>query len=146
MAEDSILYPHSFSILIWFMIATSKGYSLTQKDIEWILGLVHTIATEEFIAPCSFKQSECRRLDIQEIFSHPSRDFIYSLALRRSYGGTKGDVSLLDNAITFFLEDILTTDSPVIISVSLSDIKPLQICNWELAAVDFHVCDVLSMF
>lgn len=128
------------------MVAVGKGYSLTVSDVSWILGLVSIVAAEKAPATGDFSKQETQKLDCQSIFCSPYRDFIYAIGLRRSFGGTAGDVALLNNLVIGMANDkidpALDIDVEPVLPIDFqSSLVPEE---WELAAIDFHVCDVIQ--
>jgi hypothetical protein len=138
MAEDAIIYRKAFTTLIFFMVVTSKGYMLRESDVSWILGLVSAIASEKRKRSPDFERRDFERLDCEAVFKSPHRDYLYALGLRKAFGGSSGDVGLIENAlIEARKEGWKGADADI---KKVADFKSLELKahEWELSAIDFH--------
>jgi len=123
-AEDTMIHPESFSLVVWLMVAHSKGYLLSARDEELVLDAVTTACS----APKRYEQHFYKK---GTIVGHG-----YSLALRAAYGGMKGDLSMLNNmAMRLDTMELLTewVISPVVTPFSVY----LHIIP---ESIDFHCC------
>ena len=138
MFEDVI--PHeSLSVIVWLMIATSKGFELRNIMIEWILGVIY------FLASCS-EIDQCKKIDTinETIFKNDygqiNNTFLRSCILRLSYGGMKGDMKMIKYFINLwserFREEDKINDSKIKL-IKRSLVK-LNRNEFELCANDFH--------
>jgi hypothetical protein len=94
MMEDSFLHP-DFPLLIWIMIADSKGWNMTKLQIQKLMRLVWDVAegkyrdhipslNEDFVNPILSNDK------IENSDSH-----VACILLRSNYGGMKGDIEFL---------------------------------------------------
>lgn len=90
--EDTLPIP-ALPTLVWFMMATSKAYSLATKQVEWILGVVYLVCTKV----------ELRRPSKEKLPIGPLTDnsietqILWSMAFRRAYGGMEGDQEMMES-------------------------------------------------
>ena len=93
MIEDVVLM-ESISILVWYMIAF-YDYKLKQEDEFVILQIVNQLATEK-----SYFQFDKK---VYTIRNHANLNhFTLSLYHRKQFGGMKGDMKLIDEAIDYY--------------------------------------------
>lgn len=118
--EDSLPIP-ALSTLAWFMMITSKGYSLTSENVSWILGVVYLVCEKVKYRGSEFHDlsGESKRVDLEKLdrYSPHSEDLsseiavVWSIAFRRAYGGMKGDMEMLEN-LTHKYYSVLTLRDP----------------------------------
>jgi hypothetical protein len=90
----------SFPIVIWLLMA-DKQYKMTNRDIDILLQIVYSLCV------CS-KYFDDRQLNCQAEYTHELLETntcyneVLSLHYRRLYGGMKGDMQLLKNAISHY--------------------------------------------
>jgi len=140
--EDDCLR-YYYSIIVWLMVAnSSKKYIPKRCVIEWLLGLIYVISENKFI---DFPHKSFQYSDISFDNLLPcNRSFLYSIKLRKSYGGMKGDMKMLIylyNKWLFRLNDnekmwqnFLNVKFR---RISLS-IKLLKANDFDLSCIDFH--------
>ena len=128
MIEDSDIFSF-FPTLIWFMIAISKGYNLTNRDVKYILGCVRAITK------CKSK-FEYSSLKEPTVFETNNNIYNNCILLRINYGGMKGDINMLKkstgvinnyNILKKKVKFIKINDT----NLTLSDTLPM--------GMDFHV-------
>lgn len=123
MIEDVALM-ESISILVWYMLAFGH-YKLKQEDEFVILQIVNQLATEK-----SYFEFDKKTFTIR----NPSNlnHFTLSLYHRKQFGGMKGDMKLIDEAIDYYHRN----PDKVIKSNFNQEIK----LNFKLlhCAIDFH--------
>ena len=147
MLEDVRLH-YSISLLIWLMVATSKGYCPTQTQIEWVLGVVSYL--------CSENQYDCFKENYENIKNTSmmikkietlkgliptQRDLLYSLLLRLSYGGMKGDMNMIYGFVESWTQKFINgddIDNKTIFPISILSINDLLIVDIEKTCADFH--------
>lgn len=82
-AEDGQLHPESYDMIVWFMVAHSKGYVLTVEDEQLVLSATATVLSSSV--------RYALKIDTDQSIGVEG----YSLALRSAYGGMKGDQAFL---------------------------------------------------
>ena len=138
MIEDVILH-NSFTTILWMMIAFPQ-WKPSLGHVQWLLGIVH------FLASCKKADIPCSDKMISNNTNY--LDIIYSLQIRKSFGGLSGDIKMInDYIITWnnrfvkktipkeFLEKILIIDLQSIAKFTKNDI--------EYSAVDFHCFKIM---
>ena len=147
MLEDVRLH-YSFSVLIWLMVATSKGYCLTKNQIEWILGVVSYMCIENqydnFEQNCENIKNipvMIKKVETLKQLIPCQRDFLYSLLLRVSYGGMKGDMNMIYSFAESWTRKFINgddIDNKIIVPISIVNINNLDIDDIERNCADFH--------
>jgi hypothetical protein len=140
--EDDCLR-YYYSIIVWLMVAnSSKKYIPKKCVIEWLLGLIYVISENKFtdIPQKSFQYSNESLNNLSTCNKH----FLYSIKLRKSYGGMKGDMRMLIYLYNTWLFRLNNNETMwenflnvKIRRISLS-IKLLKANEFELSCVDFH--------
>ena len=99
MLEDCHLH-YSFSYLIWIMVAYPE-YQLTEDDINYLLKIIENLVSIEYKDPPQKKEYSMFK-NISQINKLNSKfmSLIYSIGLRRSFGGMNGDMQVL----SYFIE------------------------------------------
>ncbi|KAJ3038621.1 hypothetical protein HDV00_000465 [Rhizophlyctis rosea] len=167
VVEDAVLHI-KFPILIWLMCALSKGFHPPESCVKWLLGFVEALASSTFRDPVPNSdetppdESQPVKLNSKEVSSLPTeyRDLLYSLQLRKAYGGMRGDMAMLDAATTVWFKRFLPDPSSPppslfqnpfytqmnyqINTIQLEQTADLDIREWELSAVDFHCTDIVD--
>lgn len=131
------------------MAATSKGYSLRVSDVSWILGVVSAIASERKKRTACFDRNDSGRLDCESVYKASNREYILALGLRKSFGGMGCDVGLMENAIIEARSvgwKCVEVDIIPIAEENLVASLYLSIDEWELAAIDFHVSNIIEQW
>ena len=136
--EDVILNQH-FPILIWMMIAYStKKWKPNKSDIIWLLSYVKCLCNinlRENYSKIDYNTPICN-------FNNQNYNIlIYSLELRKSYGGMKGDMKF----ISWFIKEWIQRfkdNSKYISSLNtqitlLEDLPKIQFIDF-IEGVDFH--------
>lgn len=155
MIEDAFL-SQSFTILLWFMVAMSKGLYLNQKCVLKILGIAKGMFT------LGVRDDEWERITIKENILLPKlldrkinytglEDILWCLQFRKSYGGMTGDLILLDKLTSIWYKRIRRNDflcgylklkyRPI---VKPSECIPLRKSEIILEAIDFHCSNIID--
>lgn len=124
----------SLPIVIWLMMADKK-YTLTSTDVDILLQVVHSLCT------CS-KCFDGREIECLTVYTHEMLENedgyneLLGLYYRSLYGGMKGDMQLLKDAIFYY-----ATNPHCIVRYSFTEVYPFEI-NLNVyilaEAVDFH--------
>jgi len=128
------------SVIVWLMSSVSKNYSLTKRDLNFVLGYVNNLVNHN---TCSlFKVDNEKLISIDDILNsnNPDKEYIAGIFFRTAYGGMKGDMEMLNKTCSY------------VINNTLFEFKNSLLIKTELriheAAIDFHVwpdlCDVIS--
>lgn len=95
MIEDVLPHP-SIIPLVWWMMASTKGYMLSDAEVSYILGIVYTACT---IGIYQVKNSKCQPQgplpDWTEL-PQPKRDLLWALEFRKAYRGMHCDVTMIE--------------------------------------------------
>ena len=126
MLEDVCLH-ESFPVLIWLMIANTKGFTLKLPIFKWLLGVVYHLSL------CKVKTDYSKITDEIEIINDDL--FLNTLRFRKSYGGMKGDMEMIEY-YTQNLDNIYIDKGKIFIIKS--NIEGLYKGEWLFSANDFH--------
>jgi hypothetical protein len=137
MVEDVEIL-ESFSTLVW-MTTVISFWKPPRRCIEWLLGVVHSLCIHP--THCRYcPEKERKILDTLTEISNKRTQIIYSLELRRAYGGLLGDMKMLNYASLYVKKfDPKETKNYLI---DWDSIEILSIGEWELSAVDHHVSPI----
>lgn len=153
MVEDTRLIA-AFTTVVWLMCADSCGYVLSHNHIQWLIGVVHTISENPLYEadlcaevgaamasntkPFSIVENLKEINDKNDII----QSLVYTLQLRKGYGGLKADQFLLDiitrkwlNASKERYDTLFRLVRPIRVDNSSA---PLTKKEFLLSAIDFH--------
>lgn len=88
--EDSFLHP-LYPVLVWLMMAHSKGYALSEQDATLVLSVVRQVSDGRY-RDSLFKGDRYREFCT---VSPDDNVFVSSLVIRADYGGMPGDLKML---------------------------------------------------
>ena len=156
MLEDSHINM-SFINIIWIMVAmSSTPFKIKEYMIEYLLGvvlLITTIDKREF-EESFWKEGLPIKNDGERMNSYNKLDddicsLLYSLTLRKAYGGMKVDMKMIDYFIlkwsTATAGDIEECEYLYMeVNPIKNDLESLSLDDWLLEAVDFHCSDILK--
>ena len=141
IAIEDVAPVQGMEVCIWMMIAHSKGFVLSKSHLEYLAGFVKSI-TEYPRKVRNYKELP----DEDKIAPNLTEDtkvLIECLALRRSYGGMKGDMRMIR-----ILEDHLKKGKQEILGMDVAEVSVESITildrgeSWVPAAIDFHVSGI----
>jgi len=122
----------SFPIVVWFMIA-DKEYIIKKLDVFILANIIISLcSTEEVYDDPSTLTEDCHE-DIYDENDKNDDDAILALKIRSKYGGMKGDMEMLKEAIVHYKR------GRIIVETEWSD-KIVYSHNIEVLpeAIDFH--------
>lgn len=152
MLEDVVLH-ECFGIILWLTVATSNYYSLSIIQVEWLLGVIRVLCLNSY--KDIYNLESCKETRLYDMLNNRYLDLsesqysiLYSMHLRESYGGMKCDKKMINNFCKLWYNrfknniecDKLDTTLIRPISIKLDD---LELCHWELSAIDFHCAKYL---
>lgn len=98
MLEDSALHA-SLPILVWLLVAQTRGYSPLPAMRSYLLSLVAAIAGSPIRDEVPEARQPFRPVSREmAAMAAPHRDLLLSVQLRKAFGGLAGDVALCDAA------------------------------------------------
>lgn len=153
MIEDVYLHK-SFTTIIWLMVAVSSTeFKMKNYIIEYLLGIVYIICSTKVHDELNEKDKPIEN-NIEFISkSNNLKDnecsLIYSLILRKHYGGMSCDMIMIDKYIYKWYERFNSNkyetnilNEPV--NPIEDNLEDLLLDEWILEAVDFHCSNILS--
>ena len=132
MFEDVI--PHtSLPIIVWLMIAVSKGFKIKTVMVQWLLGVVY------FLSSCKEHDpvKKIKRVQFEKIQLNP---YLKSILLRISYGGMEGDMKMMNYFIELWSHRYQQGQHMNNTKINFINhrLEPLLRKDWDLCANDFH--------
>jgi hypothetical protein len=129
---EDVCVMDSYPVLVWLMM-TDKHYLPTTGDCYLILQIVNTLCncTQTFDHSYKYKEFVLNHESLQDLKRH---DVLLSLFYRMKYGGMKGDIEMLNSAISYYTTNygqIVKTDFSTIDCEIAEELEILEI------AVDF---------
>ncbi len=132
MFEDVI--PHtSISVIVWLMIAVSKGFKVKTVMVQWLLGVVYFLSTCEEHDPVK----KIKRIQLESIQENTP---LKAILLRISYGGMEGDMKMMNYFIELWshrYQQGQQMNNSKIHFIN-HNLEPLLRQDWDLCANDFH--------
>ena len=126
-------------IIVWFMIM-SDIITIPESFKKWCIYLIKFLcALKKKNFYNKFVQNKDINYDNLENLESRNKSTIYSLMIRKSYGGMKGDMLMLNYIIDEWIKKLNTGSKLEIINAkSITIINTLHPDLYELSAVDFH--------
>jgi hypothetical protein len=139
MLEDTILMD-SYNNLIWMMLAYStKTWNPLNIHIQWILGVVHNLCEIDDVLEYDKNNLQRTELYLDDL-DQGQKSLIYSMQIRKSYGGMKGDTemiqAIINDKIKKFKNDEQILKIPVRRVSLIMQYLPFK--HYELSSIDFH--------
>ena len=132
MLEDVTIHS-SISIIIWLMIAVSKGFHIKLEMVKWLLGVVYYLSNDKEYTQYSSEYIQESNIE----YFLEKKDILYTLRFRKRYGGMKGDMNMIESFIDLIINNkvLIKEDKIPIIKLKM---EPLQYKEWIYQANDFH--------
>ena len=130
MLEDVTIH-ESFPIIIWLMIAKSKGFTLKIEIFKWLLGIV--LHLSKCNQKTTYLNNEINELPITQNDSI----FLQTLRFRKRYGGMKGDMNMIEYYTQLISNNKINVNNDKISNIKIT-MKPLHRKEWIYQANDFH--------
>lgn len=142
IALEDCLPLQGYSTLVWFMMAVSKGYKLSDEQICWLLGYTYDLCNCEHYEQIIAEDIPLKTIKMRTL-SQDGKNLVYSIVARKSYGGMRGDKNMC-LAFAKLWSSRFNTASRFnnLLSRDVKFITPpksvLQKSEWILGAIDFH--------
>jgi hypothetical protein len=111
---EDVMIDNYFNNIVWYMAAVSKGYILNQQDKCIILNIIRHLAKsgvkEELPKADNLNYKEYF-LEINSEILDNNFNIIWSLILRKKYGGMKGDIKMINGALNTYSNKKVTFNS-----------------------------------
>lgn len=152
--EDSVLFI-DYSILVWFLCITSKGYKINANLMKILLDIVYKVMISnhkdinyKIVRYNTKKNSNLCQNIMASTINQKYKNLLYSVQLRNSFKGMSCDQDMLDKTTFIWLKRMeansqlckfldIYYDNPPIISYTSLDPK-----NIIIEALDFHCTNV----
>ena len=141
MLEDTTLH-ESFNVIIW-MTAAFPQWKPTKEHINWLLDIVKYLISNEYyddyseISPFDYNNNK----KIIQDLNPKNRNLIYSMIFRKSFGGMKCDISMIDTLINKWIIRFTKNNNFNCynqINSNKEKIKNIKTNEIILASIDFH--------
>jgi len=129
MLEDVNIHS-CLPIIVWLMIANTKGFKLKVNIVKWLLGVIYHLSN------CPEK-IEYSNEDIGEIEIENEDIILQTLRFRKAYGGMKGDLNMVEYFIHNIQNENIKINDNKIPIVGI-DFDNLHKNEWIIEANDFH--------
>ena len=147
MLEDCILHS-SFSVIMW-MISAYPEWVPDYRCRSWLFGVVYLLCEgkyREFYDKNSFSIfSNIREVNMM---NNDYKNLLYSMELRKSYGGLKGDIGMISYLTNKWFDRFKNNrDVNKYLSVKIEMIKikdNIEIDDIHLSSIDFHICSIVK--
>ena len=100
--EDVILH-EDYTFLVWLMCAVSKNLKINDFFLDKCLNIVNDISinkNREIVNPnIQYKKIDLRKIekdDFSNFLNSKQKNLLWSIELRKSYGGMNGDMKMLN--------------------------------------------------
>jgi len=145
MLEDTTIH-YAFSTLTWLMCAVSKGYKLTLRQIEWLLGVTKYICEEN---TKYYTLQNLSSISIKNLYKsinksnilNQQKDLLFSILFRYGYGGLKCDLHMLHYYVINWFDKFVNGHELMfvpIIPIDITNIDMLNPSDILLNSADFH--------
>ena len=129
------------------------GFLLPLEAMAWVLGAVHAMAAHPVREPVQYRKTPFV-IATPAIAALPvdRRALVYTLQLRRAFGGMAGDMAMLgwlaEQWASRFQDAGWLVRFGAALAWPVATVDPrgladLALRDWELSAVDFHVSNIL---
>lgn len=138
--EDTTIH-EVYPTLIWLMIASTKeGFEFSKEIYEYLMGIVYVIAQIPYYHEYKLLENENNK-NIKISKNSIIKDLVYSLNIRKAYGGMKCDLIMLENYANMWNE--LNSENKYLSKMNirpilLESIGTLELNEWIIEAIDFH--------
>lgn len=145
MLEDVAIH-HSFNVILWLLVCFSKDNKFKLKTfyVKYLLGVVYVLVNikKKYIVK-EVEDIDYETISLLESFNNKkNRSIIYSLILRKSYGGLKSDMVLIDKYVRNLIKDLdsFIKHYSIIVKPIEYEFDTLNLEDWIIEAIDYH-CD-----
>jgi hypothetical protein len=145
IAMEDCLPLDGYSTIVWFTAAVSKGYKPSDVQIAWILGYVHDLSLCKHYEQISSEPNLSLREIKMRSLEQDGKNLVYSIILRKSYGGMRGDKDMCSTAAKLWSARY-NTNSCFLTMLKRKDIfisppeTEMRKSEWVIGAIDFHCC------
>lgn len=127
----------SFPVIVWFMMAGNE-YKLTNTDVSIIVNIIEQLCSTEKYYDDDESDKSYNKVDLLNpvnLQCSEGYDCLLALFYRAQYGGMKGDINMLHNAINYYK---VHPEEIVSIECRVSKLKPDYEFKIIPEAIDFH--------
>jgi len=135
--EDSTINFQDFTYLIWLMVADSKGYKLTNYDINRILSIVEFITLNDYRDYINNDtESDYLPFDNYSEFDKDFISFYNSIFIRLEFGTMEGDIKWLKNIANEWYKRINKKDGDI--NYYLKKIPKAEVKEYNFKELEFR--------
>lgn len=142
---EDVTLNNKFLFLVWLMCAESKGLKINDDILNEIINIVN------FLSRCK-KADECLKLEGVNIkkyklndLTSEQRDILWSIQLRKSYGGMKGDLLMLNYFTDLWYNRFISCYKIINVKNDNSlNKRLLRKSDLILESIDFHCSNIIN--
>jgi len=136
MIEDVSLFKE-VEIIIWFMVMKDQ-INIPETFKSWLGNIIISLSKYP-IKIFNGTKIEKTNFSKLKLLNNKQKQFIYSLMVRRSYGGMKGDMKMINFTIENYIDKLC--NGYIVPSIKIKKytiLKTLNPGDYELSGLDFH--------
>ena len=142
---EDVMLNNDFLFLVWLMCAESKGFPINDGYMNKIINSVELLASFS-------KRDLCYKLDKLDIrkfkklnnLNDNYKDVLWGIQLRKSYGGMKGDMKMLNYFTKLWYDRFSNGFTFSENEIKSNNIRLLRYNDIQLEAVDFHCSNITT--
>ena len=137
IALEDVHIIKDIDIIVWFMVM-SQYIKLPESLKRWLLYIVKFIS---LYPKKNYYDKTIDKPDLNSLNNIPIkfRSTIYSLLIRKCYGGMKGDIKMINYIIDNWIKKLASGEELITIKCkNVIILKTLDVDMYEISALDFH--------
>ena len=141
---EDVMLNNDFLFLVWLMCAESKGFPINDGYMNKIINSVELLASFTERELChKIDKIDIKKLDLSKI-SNYEKDILWSIQLRKSYGGMKGDMKML-NYFTQSWYNKFKNGYELPSSIDkINNLRLIRYDDIQLSSIDFHCTNIVT--
>ena len=134
IAIEDVCLVKGYSVIIWLMMAI-KYISLTKQDVYNVINYIDNICEIDNVFVNTPRSPVSRKMIMT--IKHDNRDEVLALWYRKRAGGMKGDIKMLENAVSYYYREPTKVEERIVWRRFQIDKIALKIPIIK-EAIDFH--------
>jgi len=153
MLEDVYLNK-CFSTIIWLMVAfSSTDFTIKKYILEYLLGVIYLLCNidkhDKLLNNDNFIINDLNFIKKYNRLKEDKCSVLYSLTMRKHYGGMNGDMDMIDKYIyKWYNKFNMLSEEDKIYNFNIKPIndnmEELLLKEWNLNAIDFHCSNIID--
>lgn len=135
IAPEDVILSKETSVIVWLMVACSKGVMFDSDQLQWVLGYVNWLIEQiDYIKITEKLNKNLTPITLLES-NHQDKEYLTGILFRCAYGGLKCDPPMISQCVDWYLQTNNCLVESKIKRFILS-VPPLKI---NPASIDFHI-------